>query len=127
MILWHLLFAIGIGFVITAIITIGFRRRALKSSILLFLIIIILASWAGGLWINPMGPSAVGVYWLPFVIVGLIFAFILVSTLFTSPQRETDTVHVEQVESSAESAISIFLWLLLVILALMIVLGYLFR
>ncbi|MBD3182451.1 hypothetical protein GF312_09180 [Candidatus Poribacteria bacterium] len=127
MILWQILFAVGIGFLFTAIFTLGFRRRGTKSGIILFLIVIILASWAGGLWINPTGPSIVGVYWVPFVIVGFIFAIILAGTLFTSPQREIDVIHAEQAESSIEDAANIFLWLLIGILLVMVILGYSLR
>lgn len=49
------------------------------SSILLLFVIVLLAAWAGGLWITPFGPAIQDVHWLPYLITGLIFGFLFVA------------------------------------------------
>ncbi|HEU4522490.1 MAG TPA: hypothetical protein VFT12_10830, partial [Thermoanaerobaculia bacterium] len=33
--------------------------------------VLLIAIWAGGLWMRPFGPMAFGVPWLPFLVIGL--------------------------------------------------------
>ena len=126
MILWDLFFVLGIGFVITAIFTLGFRKVGWWRGVELFFLFIILTSWAGKLWIHEIGPSIVGVFWLPMVVIGFIFALIIAGALLTSPMRESDAIHIEESEESAENAISVFFWILLAGLVAMIILGYVY-
>ena len=127
MILWDLFFVLGVGFVITAIFTVGFRKVGWWGGVGLFFLFIILASWAGRLWIHEIGPSIMGVYWLPMVVIGFIFALIIASTLLNSPMRESDAIHIEESEESAEKALNIFFWILLACLVIMIILGYIYE
>jgi len=88
-----------------------------------------MASWAGGIWLTPFGPSIWGTYWLPFLIVGLIFALFLAAI---PPSREEEST-VELVNQEKEMAkrrkaflaLSIFLWVFLGLLAAVIIIRYL--
>jgi hypothetical protein len=58
-----------------------FGRSGPWASIPVFFALIFLAAWAGGVWIAPMGPVLFGVYWVPFVVFGLIFALLLAAAM----------------------------------------------
>lgn len=49
--------------------------------------ILFLGIWAGGAWIEPFGPEARGVAWLPFLFVALVLALIVVAV--APPTRRT--------------------------------------
>ncbi len=77
MFLVHFLFAALVAVLLTAIFAAGFRIRGPWANAAAFFTILLLATWAGGIWHTPFGPPLWGVYWLPFLIVGLIFALML--------------------------------------------------
>jgi hypothetical protein len=85
-VLFDLLFALGIGLILTAVFAGLFGRSGPWASIPVFFALIFLAAWAGGVWIAPMGPVIFGVYWVPFVVFGLIFALLLAAAMV--PERE---------------------------------------
>jgi hypothetical protein len=127
MILWDLFFVLGVGFIITAIFTFGFRKVQWWGGVGLFFLFIILASWAGRLWIHGIGPSIIGIYWLPLVAIGFIFALVIAGALLNRTMREPDTIHIDETVESTESALNVFFWVLLVILVAMIILGYIYE
>jgi len=75
-IVYNILFALGIGLALTAIFAGLFRRSGPWASNLVFFAIIFLAAWAGGVWIAPIGPTLFGVYWIPYLIFGLMAALL---------------------------------------------------
>jgi len=60
-------------------------RRGPGPTLFLF-VVLLLATWAGGVWLPPLGPAAWGVHWLSFVVVGLFVALLLAATM---PPRYT--------------------------------------
>lgn len=46
------------------------------AAMLVFFIIVFLATWAVGAWVSPRGPTAFGVPWLAFLIIGLVIALV---------------------------------------------------
>ena len=97
----------------------------------LFLIVFV-ATWAGGVWIRPFGPPIGGVYWLTFVLAGIIGVGLI--GLFT-PQRPPHGRHetlekLEQVKQSEElqqvttMTLGVLFWLVLCIFVLAIVFRY---
>ncbi|QJT10773.1 DUF4175 domain-containing protein [Oceanidesulfovibrio marinus] len=76
MILVHFVIALILALLLTLLITRGFRRRGPWPAVWPLLVLILLASWAGGMWVQPFGPMIWGVSLLPFVIVaGLVALF----------------------------------------------------
>ena len=81
------------------------------------------------IWLTPIGPPLWEAYWLPFLIVGLIFALVLAAAAQPPPRRST----VELVEPAVEEAekravywtVGIFFWFLIVALIIAIVWRYL--
>jgi hypothetical protein len=38
-----------------------------------------LATWAGGVWVVPFGPTHLGVTWLPFLLIEILLAVLIVA------------------------------------------------
>jgi hypothetical protein len=127
----ELIFSIGVSLFLTMVfIAVGKRAKSWKR-VLIFFLIVFFGAWAGGIWLTPVGPVFLGVYWLSFFVVGLVFALILEGVAaFSRPTLEaeqaTDKSDVKK-EKEIESIMGIFIWILLLILAGAIVLGYIRR
>ena len=93
---------------------------------LAFLVVILFfVTWAGGIWLGPLGPVLWHVYWVPFVSVGLVAALLLAAT--TPPQQPRDRR--EAVQARAEervlvTAFGLFFWILVSILLIAVVVRY---
>jgi hypothetical protein len=124
----HLVSAFIIALILTAIFVAGFRQRGPWESFLVFFSVIFLASWAGGIWLSPIGPPLWGAYWLGFLIVGLIFALLLAASVSPGPRRSTvEFVKPDEREADIKKAVrvlGVFFWLLVVALTLAIVTRY---
>lgn len=123
----HFLLALMIAVVLSAVFIIGVRRRGLWDNYLLFFAVVFLGSWAGGIWFSPLGPAWGGVYWLPFLIVGLIFALLLAAVASPFPQ-DTTVQLLEKGEKSPEKrksmVLGVYFWLLIFALVVLIVTRY---
>lgn len=101
----------------------GWRRGGrgpAMSSILFLFAILFLAIWAAGLWLQPFGPTAWGVSWVPLVIVGLVVSLLIAAT--SPPRPGKDGAKTEVVgESVAEAALNAFFWMLLLVLVVVII------
>lgn len=106
-------------------------REAGAGGLLFFFLVVLLAAWAGGLWIAPFGPMMWGVYWLPYLVIGLLVALLLVAA--SEPLRRRDQASPPpegDVEAGAGAAATaavfgLFFWILLIALIGAIILGYL--
>ncbi|NIS37834.1 hypothetical protein GWN26_02345 [Candidatus Saccharibacteria bacterium] len=128
MVFLDVLFAFIIAVVLSGIFVLIIRRYGPWPRSFMFFIIIFLAAWAGGVWMNPVGPTIKGSTWMPFLFVGLIFALLLAAT---SQRQEESSIILktkEEVkkEERVKTALSIYFWLLILALVAAIVLGYLF-
>jgi len=122
-----MVFALVIALLFTAIFTAGFRSRGPWGAWWVFLLVLFLATWAGGIWITPFGPPMFGVYWLPFVFVGLVFALLLTATVPAETRRlrpYTEETAEMVAEETAIAAIGTVFWVLLVGLILVTILWY---
>jgi hypothetical protein len=77
MFLIDLIVALVVAVVISSLFFFGFRRQGPWKSFLLFLVVVFLTAWAGGVWINQAAEPGFGVYWVAFFMVGLIVALLL--------------------------------------------------
>ncbi len=136
MFLVEFLFALGVALLLTGIFSLAFRYRGPWDVWWLFLLIILLVAWAGGLWIEPIGPPLFDIYWLPFLLVGLIFALILAAAAPPRPpsvRRAPRTPRIRRAatpttpaEEETALAVGLFFWLMLVSLVVVILMGYAF-
>ncbi|OQW32315.1 MAG: hypothetical protein A4E19_20015 [Nitrospira sp. SG-bin1] len=81
------------------------------------LLLFFLAILVGGLWLAPLGPPFVGVYWLPFGLVALFITLFWVA--MPPPPRRKRGTEIQNAESTAQSdtpatetGIGIWFWLL---------------
>lgn len=123
----HFLFALMTALGLSAVFIAGFRRRGPWDNLLLFFAVVFLGSWAGGIWFSPLGPPWGGVYWLPFLIVGLIFALLLAAVVSPFPQ-DTTVQLLERGEKSPEKrkrmVLGVYFWLLVFALVVLIITRY---
>lgn len=123
-----LLTAIVIAGILVAIFGVGLRRGA-GAGLFWFFLILLLGTWAGGLWIAPMGPPLFGVSWLSYLIVGLFFALLIMALLppIEGPPPATTARAAAEMEAEAEAfvALNMFFWIVLVGLLIAVVTGYL--
>lgn len=121
-----LIIALIIALILSTIFVFGFRRRGPWPNFFFFFIIIFLATWAGGLWLTPIGPSIGGVFLLPFLLVGAVFALLLAAATPAEKPTSIELKTRQQVEKEKkiETAVSIFFWILIVALAVAIIFGY---
>jgi hypothetical protein len=126
LILYHLAVALVITLVLGLVFITGLRRTGPFPGVLGFLLLILLVSWAGGIWMTPFGPELQGVSVVPFVLAGLIVALVL--SAFTRP-REPSTVHLQtRTEKRIEEKIPGSPWnLLLISLVLVLIVAIVTR
>lgn len=121
------LFALVISFLITALFAVILRRRGAWPFLLLFFIIL-LGTWAGGIWIIPSGPTLWNISWLPFLIAGLVFALLLTLIMLPKNYRITVMKPRRLVEMKEDNQIELilgsFFWLLVLILIVSIFIRY---
>jgi hypothetical protein len=118
-----------VGFLISLIIafllsiTYG-TRRPLKSA-LAFFVVVFLLIWSAGVWILPFGPTWGGVFWMPFLVVGLVIAVLIATLLPDRPPKDEREEKSDAVQEATElSSVGIFFWILVLILITGIVLRF---
>lgn len=129
-----LLFAFVVALVLALILiplTASHRGREGTSAggaILFFFLILFLATWAGGLWLEPMGPTLWGGYWLPFLLVGFFVALLLAATAEPSrhrplEKRELPTAETQEAATAA-MVFGVMFWVLLLALLAAVIAAY---
>lgn len=122
----HLLFAFFTALIVSAIFALGFRRTGPWASFFIFFMLIFLISWAGGVWLTPMGPPLWGAYWLSFLLVGLMGALLLAAAPLGRKRESTvelvDGKREKKEEKAALMLMGTFFWVL--VLALITVLFF---
>jgi hypothetical protein len=120
------LLALVIALLFTAIFVGRCCRRGPWASLWTFFVILFLATWAGGLWITPFGPLIFGIYWMPFLLIGLLVALLLAAAEPVCPPRTTkEAVEQAKEEIAVERTINAFFWVLAVMLGVFIMSAYL--
>jgi hypothetical protein len=113
----HLVFALLTALILSAIFGMGFRRTGPWASIVIFFVLIFLISWAGGVWLTPTGPPLWGAYWLPFLLVGLMAALLLVAVPLERHGESTaelvDVKREKKKEKTALMVLGAFFWILI--------------
>lgn len=79
---------------------IALQYRGPWNSVVWFFVVVLLATWAGGVWLTPAGPMVRGFHWLPFLMTGLIVSLLLAAA--TLPTKNESTV--ELVDEKARRA-----------------------
>lgn len=124
--LGDLIFALIIAVLLTLVIAVLFGRRGPWASISIFFLVVFLAAWAAGKWIHPVGPAWYGVFWLPFLMFGLVVALLLAAAIpYETPLRERRGESGEGEGVRTERRVfNVFFWLLLLVLLVLIIASY---
>jgi hypothetical protein len=104
-----------VALLIAQLLTAIFGGHRFGSAIFLFFVVLLFGTWAGGVWITPIGPPLGGVSWISFVFVGLFFALVL-TALIPPARQERKPASVppgNEGEASALVGFSIFFWILI--------------
>jgi hypothetical protein len=125
--IWDVIVALVIGVGLTVIFTLGFRRRGPWANVLLFFLVVFLGTWTAGIWIPPVGPSLLGIYWLSPLMVGLILALLLAAAFPAIPRRRSrEEIELKpEVPSPVVVAVDVFFIVLLILFGTVIMIGYL--
>ena len=114
--------ALIIAFILTLILGRGIKQYAF-ADLLGFFFVVFLATWAGGLWIQPVGPAMWGVSFTVFIVVGTLVALILAASLPTPRHRKEHPPPTGSAidEIHQESFLNVFLWITILTLVAEIV------
>lgn len=123
-----ILLAFAFALLFAGLFSLVFKRTGPWASFVVLFIVIFLAAWAGGVWIRPVGPALFGIYWLPFLIVGLILALLMAAAAGSSrpPRTRMEAIRQAEEKAEAERAFDAFFWVFIIIMVAIIVLGYLY-
>jgi len=126
MILAEFLLSAFVALMLSMVFFVGFARANWKAGLAFYFLILFLATWAGGIWIVPVGPSFNGLFWMPFVAAGLLFALLLTAVLSkTTRQGQIDAHAGPAPKPGVMAATDAFFRLLVIGLAIVIAAGYL--
>ncbi len=123
--------ALLIALLLTLIFGVGLGGRGWGAGILVFFVVLFLATWAGGLWIGPYGPPLWGVSWLTFLLVGLFVVLLLAALAPRPPRTGGPGTRVAKRETEAPEgdtdvmAVGAFFWILMFGLIIAIIAAYL--
>ncbi len=130
MIFFDFLVALVIALLLASLVFVGFRRAGPWASFLFLFLALFLATWAGGVWIMPFGRPLGGVYWLPFLMAGVVFALLLAAVVPPDKSEETTVELVTEEEKKERErtlrrTAGLLFWTFAGVLAVAIILGYL--
>jgi hypothetical protein len=118
--------AVFAAFMVALIVSLFFApgyRSGTYIPLLIMFFILFFAGLAGQYWIVPFGPTWYGVSWGP-----ILFIVLLVTLLFAAPspyeERRTSNSSNDTTTKATTMAISIFVWLLFIMLFTAVLLGH---
>lgn len=129
------LIALILATLLSVIFALATRSRGGRTGFIWFFLIILMATWAGGIWLQPFGPAFGEIRWMPFLAIGLLFAIFV--TLFGSrkpPHGRHETL--DKLEEIAQErklekvtyvTLSAFFWVVLFTLLVAIFIRYVMR
>jgi MFS family permease len=108
------------------------REAGQRTGLIWLFLIIFLATWAGGIWLRPFGPTVWGIRWIVFLLAGLIIVlFLFIFIPRKAPRGRHETLDMlERIEEEKELekvtyiTLSVFFWILLSALVIAIILRY---
>ena len=124
-----LIYLIGLTLLIALAFTYLFRVRGPWGTFWTFFLVILLAVLVADIWIDPIGPYYRDVYWLPPLVVGILFALILAAASPGKKDRKRVDQEGEEYKGDkvAFIALGVFFWFLLILLLVLAVTGLIFE
>jgi hypothetical protein len=75
-------FVVALIFTLILVPLMGWRRPGHEApwpTVFFVFLLTFLVAWAGGVWLVPVGPTLYRVYWVPFVVVAVPYALLLLA------------------------------------------------
>jgi Ca2+/Na+ antiporter len=132
MIFKEFLASLTVALLVCVIFALVTRRKIRRTGFVWFFLFVLIATWAGGVWLRPFGPSWGDIRWLQFLIAGLVV--VLLFALFAplkAPRGRHETI--DQLQEIARQkelqkvtylTLGIVFWVVLVILIAAIAIRY---
>lgn len=124
----HLVYALFFALLLSALFIVLFRTKGPWSSVVIFFLVIFLATWAGGAWLAPFGPAPWGIPFLPFLLVGLVLALLLAAATPSAEEESTveleDPKEMREERATAARTLGLFFWVLIGTLLVIIIARY---
>lgn len=132
MMILEFVFALTIAFVLTLLFALIMQRGGRRTGFFWLFWVIFLGTWAGGIWIRPVGPSLWGIKWLPFLLAGLLLALLLAGHVPTRPpQNRRETLNMleriaqeEKLDKITYVSVNLFFWVMVVVFITVIITRY---
>ena len=132
MIFKEFLVSLAVALLVCVVYALATRSRARRTGFGWFFLIVLFATWAGGVWLRPFGPALVDIRWLQFLIVGLLVVLLMaVFAPFRAPHGRHETLdqlqniaRQKEVQKAAYVTLGIVFWVVLVILIAAIAIRY---
>jgi hypothetical protein len=99
-------------------------RESSGMPVLLVFLILLFAGLAAQYWITPFGPLVWGISWLPLVTTVIVIGLLLATPSPYGKRKVRLANEVEKEGTGAVVAVSIFMWILLFVLAAIAIVGY---
>ena len=122
MLVAELLFALVLALLVVVLFSVGLRRPGPWDGFLWFFLVVFLGAWAVAVWVEPVGPVAYGVAWLPILAGAFLIALLLTAI---PPAARGPVAPAEEREATrAMGALGLFFWVFLLALVAVIGLAY---
>jgi Ca2+/Na+ antiporter len=126
------LVSIAVALMVCVIFALTTHRTTRRTGFGWFFLFVLLATWAGGVWIRPFGPVLSDVRWLQFLIAGLLVILLFAMLApFKPPHGRHETLdqlqgmaREKEVQKVTYVTLSIVFWVVLVILVIAIAIRY---
>lgn len=115
-----LLLALFLAILFTIIFATGLRGQGWGMGLLFFFLILFLVTWAGGLWLTPIGPVWGGVPWFSYLMVALVIGLLLATLTPDRRRIPGDLSAKRKSEARAETVIAVDVLFWLLVLGLLI-------
>jgi hypothetical protein len=124
--------ALIVALLVSVLFGYALRRRIPRKGFFWFFLILLLATWAGGMWIGPFGPTFRGIFWLPFVLVAVLVGLLLAAIApRRAPTGRIETLEMlEEIEQKRKLekltyiSFGVFFWVALFALITVIIVRY---
>ena len=124
--------ALLIALLVSVLFGFALRRKIPRTGFFWFFLILFLATWAGGMWIGPFGPSFRGIFWLPFVLVAVLVGLFLAAIApRRPPSSRIETLEMleeleekRKLEKLTYISFGVFFWVALFALITVIIVRY---
>jgi Ca2+/Na+ antiporter len=132
MIIKEFLTSVTVALLVCVIFALVTRRNIRRTGFGWFFLFVLIATWAGGVWLRPFGPSWGDIRWLQFLIAGLVV--VLLFALFAplkAPRGRHETIdqlqeiaRQKELQKVTYMTLGIVFWVVLVILIAAIAIRY---